>query len=503
MSDPTTVNYIDNTKPLPPTIDLVTANPNGTVSVSGTAEPNSTVTVTFPDRTTGTYVVLADGKYGPVTSTTPQTSGTITATAKDVAGNVSDPASVIYTSIGGATAPTIVLTENPGGILEVNGKADPGSTVTVTFPDGTIKMVLTRPNGDYGPVKSDFPQPSGDVTAIAKDVLGATSPKTTVAYKDLTAPNAPIINRPITITPNGIVSVSGTAEPRSTVVVTFPDGTTVLGKVDDAGNFGPIVSINPQPSGDIKAKAIDINKNPSLEAKENIVIGGIALIKTGVLNDTNNDGFQQVGETITYSFKATNTGNVTLTDVRIEDLLPGIVMSGSPFSLAVGATNSVAYIGVYTLKQSDIITGSVSNQATVSGKTPAYPAFPALTMVSDKSDDSSIVEDDTTVVTTDGCVIEVFNGMTPGNDGVNDVFYIRGIECFPNNSIQIFNRWGIVVFDKTGYNNTDRAFRGLSDGNLTVAKSEELPVGTYYYVFKYTDNASMSYEKAGYLYINK
>ena len=225
--------------------------------------------------------------------------------------------------------------------------------------------------------------------------------------------------------------------------------------------------------------------------------GGIALIKKGVLNDANNDGFQQAGETITYSFTVTNTGNVTLTDVSIEDLLPGIVMSGSPFSLAVGATNSVAYMGVYTIKQTDIIKGSVSNQATVSGQTPAG------IKVTDKSDDSSIVEDDTTVVTTDGCVIEVFNGLTPGNDGKNDVFYIRGIECFPNNSIQVFNRWGIVVFDKTGYNNTDRAFRGMSDGNLTVAKSEELPVGTYYYVFKYTDNASMSYEKAGYLYINK
>jgi gliding motility-associated-like protein len=220
-------------------------------------------------------------------------------------------------------------------------------------------------------------------------------------------------------------------------------------------------------------------------------------VVSGVLNDTNNDGSQQEGETITYSFVVTNTGNVALTNVTIMFGLSDIVITGGPINLAVGAVDATTFQGVYTLTQADIILGSISNQATASGTTPAGA------VITDLSDESSILGDDPTVVTTNGCAIEVFNGMTPGGDGKNDAFYIRGIECYPNNTVQIFNRWGIVVYNQTSYNNDDKAFRGISDGSLTLSKAEELPVGTYYYVFKYIDKTAVSHEKTGYLYINK
>ena len=63
---------------VPPTIDLVVANSNETISVSGTAEPESTVIITFPDGSTSLpLLVTAGGNYGPVTSATPQTTGKI------------------------------------------------------------------------------------------------------------------------------------------------------------------------------------------------------------------------------------------------------------------------------------------------------------------------------------------------------------------------------------------------------------------------------------------
>ena len=93
--------------------------------------------------------------------------------------------------------------------------------------------------------------------------------------------------------------------------------------------------------------------------------------------------------------------------------------------------------------------------------------------------------------------------MSPNNDGNNDVFYIRGLECYPDNSVEIFNRWGVMVFERDQYNNTDRAFKGVSEGRVTVNQSEELPDGTYYYVFKYKDFAGNAHQKAGYLYINR
>jgi hypothetical protein len=47
---------------------------------------------------------------------------------------------------------------------------------------------------------------------------------------------------------------------------------------------------------------------------------------------------------------------------------------------------------------------------------------------------------------------------------------------------------GSLVFERTGYNNDDRAFRGVSEGRVTVKQAEELPEGTYYYILRYKDN---------------
>ena len=71
----------------------------------------------------------------------------------------------------------------------------------------------------------------------------------------------------------------------------------------------------------------------------------IALVKTAHFNDENADGYAQAGETITYSFEVTNTGNVPLTNVTITDPLPGVVMTGSPLTLAIGETNTTHFQG--------------------------------------------------------------------------------------------------------------------------------------------------------------
>jgi hypothetical protein len=77
------------------------------------------------------------------------------------------------------------------------------------------------------------------------------------------------------------------------------------------------------------------------------------------------------------------------------------------------------------------------------------------------------------------------------------------LECYADNSVEIYNRWGVLVFEKRGYNNEENAFRGVSEGRVTVRQSEELPEGTYYYIVRYKDSAAATFEKAGYLYINR
>jgi uncharacterized repeat protein (TIGR01451 family)/gliding motility-associated-like protein len=223
----------------------------------------------------------------------------------------------------------------------------------------------------------------------------------------------------------------------------------------------------------------------------------IAIVKTAHFNDEHTDGFAVVGETISYSFTVTNTGNVPLTNVTITDLLPGVVLTGGPITLGIGESNSTAFTATYSLTKDDLLLGSVTNQAT------AFGTSPLNYIVKDWSDNNSVLTDYATVLGVTGCAIEVFNAVSPNGDGLNDVLYIRGLECYPDNTVEIYNRWGVLVFERSGYNNSDRAFRGVSEGRVTIKQSEELPVGTYYYIFKYRDSESTGHEKSGYLYLNR
>ncbi|BAO55489.1 T9SS type B sorting domain-containing protein [Nonlabens marinus] len=99
-------------------------------------------------------------------------------------------------------------------------------------------------------------------------------------------------------------------------------------------------------------------------------------------------------------------------------------------------------------------------------------------------------------------VIEIFNVVTPNDDGDNDFLFIRGIENFEN-SVKIFNRWGVEVFNMDNYDNQNNVFRGVSDGRVTMASGEELPVGTYYYAISYINDAGRAIQLAGYFYINR
>ncbi|HEX8548399.1 MAG TPA: gliding motility-associated C-terminal domain-containing protein [Cytophagaceae bacterium] len=59
--------------------------------------------------------------------------------------------------------------------------------------------------------------------------------------------------------------------------------------------------------------------------------------------------------------------------------------------------------------------------------------------------------------------IKRFNSFTPNNDGINDVWVVRNINLYPDNSLTILNRWGNEVYTKKGYNN-EWDGSGLNEG---------------------------------------
>ena len=103
------------------------------------------------------------------------------------------------------------------------------------------------------------------------------------------------------------------------------------------------------------------------------------------------------------------------------------------------------------------------------------------------------------------CEVEVFNAVSPDGDGINDILVIWGLDCHPNNTVQVYNRWGVEVYNTTAYGTNGNYFRGISEGRVTLSQGEELPVGTYFYIIKYVDTtkANIARDKTGYLYLNK
>ena len=105
-----------------------------------------------------------------------------------------------------------------------------------------------------------------------------------------------------------------------------------------------------------------------------------------------------------------------------------------------------------------------------------------------------------TIVVSNEIPLVFHNGISVNGDGKNDGFVIEGIEYYPDNVLRIFNRWGVLVYEKERYGNRD-PFVGLSNGRVTVSKDTKLPQGTYYYLLEYTDLKGNRQEKTGWLYL--
>ena len=150
-SEEATTTVKDTTAPEAPTVNDVTSEDT---TISGTAEPGSTVTVTFPDGTTATGTVDDEGNYTVEIPSNVDLKGDeeIVVTSTDKEGNVSEEATTTVTDTTAPEAPTVndVTSED----TQISGTAEPGSTVTVTFPDLSLIHISepTRP-----PVASRMP----------------------------------------------------------------------------------------------------------------------------------------------------------------------------------------------------------------------------------------------------------------------------------------------------------------------------------------------------------
>ena len=226
--EPLTLTVIDTTAPEAPAVSPVT---DTDTVVTGTGEVGATVTVVSPasgESWTGT--VDTQGNYSVTIPV--QVGGTeLAVTLTDAAGNKSEPTGVVVEDTTAPDAPVVngVTDED----TKVTGTGEPGSTVTVVTPDDEYTGTVDE-NGGFS-VEIPTQTPGTDITVNLKDDAGNKSGDTTITVtnSDTTAPEAPIVNE----VTDSATEVTGSAEPGSTVEVTFPNGDKATGTADGEGNF--------------------------------------------------------------------------------------------------------------------------------------------------------------------------------------------------------------------------------------------------------------------------
>ncbi|WP_446941529.1 Ig-like domain-containing protein, partial [Pseudomonas aeruginosa] len=203
-------------------------NPSNGTTLSGTAEPGATVTLTDGN---GNPIgqVTADGSGNwSFTPGTPLANGTVVnATATDASGNTSPGSSVTVDSVAPAT-PVV----NPSNGTTLSGTAEPGATVTLTDGNGNpIGQVTADGSGNWSFTPSTPLADGTVVNATATDPAGNTSGQGSTTV-DGVAPATPTVNLS-----NGS-SLSGTAEPGSTVILTDGNGNPIAEvTADGSGNW--------------------------------------------------------------------------------------------------------------------------------------------------------------------------------------------------------------------------------------------------------------------------
>ncbi len=343
-------------------LDLDVVDPDGIANAGD--KINYTFSVTNTGNVTLTNVTISDTVGGitltgsPIASLAPGATdddtytGTYTLTQADVdAGTFTNTANVTATPPTGDNVtdtdddtqdlppvPSISLIKAGTLDLGANSQADAGDQVTyaftventgnVTLSDITIDDIIPGVSFTGGPISLDPGESDGDTF--------------TGSY---------------TLTQDDVDSGSFTNT--ATVTGTTPKGAEVTDSDDDSQSMEPA---------------------PSIE-----------LLKTGSI-DVGSNGRVDAGETIDYVFTVTNTGNVTLTDITLDDTVGGITITGGPIAtLAPGASDNHTFSGSYPLTQDDIDAGTYTNTATVSGTTPAGGS------VSDEDDDTQDLGADRTI----------------------------------------------------------------------------------------------------------
>ncbi len=447
-----------------------TVTNTGNVSLSGIALTDAKLSLTNVAVSPST---LAPGATGTATAT-------YTITQADVnAGGIENTATVTGTpSSGPVSTVTDVsdagtnnnavpianpdVTESPklNGTTDSDPTNDP--TVLVITPTPSIKLIKSiasiTDNAPTGRGVGDVINYTFTVTNTGNVTL------TGVALTDAKLSLSNVAVSPSTLAPGATGTANATytltqadvnaggIENTATVTGTppnLPNGNpaTPVTDISDAGTDNNALAIaNPDVTESPKLNGTT-DADPTNDPTVLVITSApqVRLVKLAAVGGTG-----AVGDVITYTFTVTNTGNVTLTNLSIDDVKLSLNnLAVSPSSLAPNATGTAT--ATYTITQADVNAGEVKNSATVTG-TP--PVGPDVTDVSDSGNelldtpadpDTDPTNDPTVVPLTQNPKIGIAKEVSSFVNNLNytyDVTFslkVKNVGNVPLSNVQVFD----------------------------------------------------------------
>ncbi len=203
---------------------------------------------------------------------------------------------------------------------------------------------------------------------------------------------------------------------------------------------------------------------------------------------TVNNAQPLIGRNVIFTIVATNNGPSNATGVVVTDLLQ------TGYTFISSTTTEGTYNALTGIWNIGSLNNGASEVLTITALVNATGVYTNTASITANEIDIDIVDNVSTIETfpTDFNIPE---GFSPNVDGINDLFVIRGILYYPNNTIVIYNRWGDKVFEASPYQNT---WDGKTSMGLQVG-GDKLPVGTYFYILDLGDGSDVI---KGTIYLN-
>lgn len=420
------------------TVTLTTIGSAGTFSWSnGSTSP--TITVNLPDAITATVtngcgtapsantVTFATGTAPSVSisasSTTLCPGNTVTLTA-------SATGSIVW-SVGSATTSAIVT--NTTGVF----------TATSTTECGSIPASFTVFPGS---------PPTVSITSAGTFCSGQT----------------------ITLTASGASTYSWSSGTNGSVLTTSAAGTYTAFGTDNCGTGTNTIGVSfaAAPSVSVSASQNTICPGQTATLTANGINGGVDYAWSGFPGNISNTQTISAGGNYVVTYTNACGSSTALTSVVQSTLSPAF--SFNPNGGTVPVTVSFSNTSTNNItNQWSFGNGQTSSNVEESGITYTSAGIYTVSLIIQNSDGCLATVSQTLEILDEafGPIPEI---ITANGDGKNDFFQIKGIERFPSNELQIFNRWGNVVYKTKGYSN--------SNGWSGQHSSGKLPTGTYFYI---------------------